>query len=155
MVKRPTNQQIATFFDVVVILAEHEGKIYSETGQTIFPGLPRPIPEVKIVLDWLYQLKNGYDDFNPNPTPLPIPTPVPEAKKKGVKKGTIPWNKGVKKVQEIVKNSSPPETFQTVPTPDELPTTIVKPGKAFEYAEEVAGNVLIIPDDPTVISNPK
>jgi len=91
MIQQPTKQQIHTFFDVVNHLANHENKQYEATGQTIFPGLPRPIPEVVLCMQWLHGIITQPELSDVAKEVINRQEPVVEKKK------PAPWNKGKKK----------------------------------------------------------
>jgi hypothetical protein len=177
MTNQPTKQEFHTFFDVVNHLANHENNTFLQSGMSIFPGLPRPIPEVVKVMGWIHSIITAPEPdleqevsvtgFEINPTaPVGRKKPGPKPKRKAPLGPQPSASAGLVAASDVPLAKSPQLGFrrdaagevilpEKTPTPDELPETELKPGSEFSYADEVKGTVLIIPDDPTIMSNPE
>jgi len=177
MINQPTKQEFHTFFDVVNHLANFENNNFKQTGLSIFPGLPRPIPEVLKVMGWIHSVITAPDlppeqevsvtGFETSNLPPGRKKPGPKPKVKGspgrnvlgpVPVPQIPASASMVAGTDASLAQPPKQPLvlpNKTPTPDELPDTILKPGADFNYANEVKGTVLIIPDDPTIMSNPE
>ncbi len=139
MINQPTKQEFHTFFDVVNHLANFENNNFKQTGLSIFPGLPRPIPEVVTVMGWIHSVITAPDlqpeqevsvtGFETSSLPPGRKKPSPKSKLKGpvpIPQISASVGKVATADASLAQPPKQPIIFpDKTPTPNELPETVL------------------------------